>query len=199
MLVGLVKPDSGRVLLDQKDLTQLPMFERARLGIGYLPQEASIFRKLSVEDNIRSILELTDLDRVAQAQKTESLIAEFNLERVRRTRGDLLSGGERRRTEMARALATDPAFMLLDEPFAGVDPIAVEDIQQIIFALKRRNIGVLITDHNVQETLSITDQATLLFEGKILRQGTTESMADDPEVRRLYLGRNFEFKRKSFD
>ncbi len=199
MLVGLVKPDSGRVLLDQKDLTQLPMFERARLGIGYLPQEASIFRKLSVEDNIRSILELTDLDRVAQAQKTESLIAEFNLERVRRTRGDLLSGGERRRTEMARALATDPAFMLLDEPFAGVDPIAVEDIQQIIFALKRRNIGVLITDHNVQETLSITDQATLLFEGKILRQGTTESMADDPEVRRLYLGRNFEFKRKTFD
>ena len=188
MLVGLVKPDSGRVLLDQKDLTQLPMFERARLGIGYLPQEASIFRKLSVEDNIRSILELTDLDRVAQAQKTESLIAEFNLERVRRTRGDLLSGGERRRTEMARALATDPAFMLLDEPFAGVDPIAVEDIQQIIFALKRRNIGVLITD-----------QATLLFEGKILRQGTTESMADDPEVRRLYLGRNFEFKRKTFD
>lgn len=199
MLVGLVKPDSGRVLLDQKDLTQLPMFERARLGIGYLPQEASIFRKLNVEDNIRAILELTDLDRVAQAQKTESLIAEFNLERVRRTRGDLLSGGERRRTEMARALATDPAFMLLDEPFAGVDPIAVEDIQQIIFALKRRNIGVLITDHNVQETLSITDQATLLFEGKILRQGTTESMADDPEVRRLYLGRNFEFKRKSFD
>ena len=199
MIVGLVKPDSGRVLLDQKDLTQLPMFERARLGIGYLPQEASIFRKLSVEDNIRAILELTDLDRVAQAQKTESLIAEFNLERVRRTRGDLLSGGERRRTEMARALATDPAFMLLDEPFAGVDPIAVEDIQQIIFALKRRNIGVLITDHNVQETLSITDQATLLFEGKILRQGTTESMADDPEVRRLYLGRNFEFKRKSFD
>jgi lipopolysaccharide export system ATP-binding protein len=199
MLVGLVKPDSGRVLLDQKDLTQLPMFERARLGIGYLPQEASIFRKLSVEENIRAILELTDLDRVAQAQKTESLIAEFNLERVRRTRGDLLSGGERRRTEMARALATDPAFMLLDEPFAGVDPIAVEDIQQIIFALKRRNIGVLITDHNVQETLSITDQATLLFEGKILRQGTTESMADDPEVRRLYLGRNFEFKRKSFD
>ena len=199
MLVGLVKPDSGRVLLDQKDLTQLPMFERARLGIGYLPQEASIFRKLSVEDNIRSILELTDLDRMAQAQKTESLIAEFNLERVRRTRGDLLSGGERRRTEMARALATDPAFMLLDEPFAGVDPIAVEDIQQIIFALKRRNIGVLITDHNVQETLSITDQATLLFEGKILRQGTTESMADDPEVRRLYLGRNFEFKRKTFD
>ena len=199
MLVGLVKPDSGRVLLDQKDLTQLPMFERARLGIGYLPQEASIFRKLSVEDNIRAILELTDLDRVAQAQKTESLIAEFNLDRVRRTRGDLLSGGERRRTEMARALATDPAFMLLDEPFAGVDPIAVEDIQQIIFALKRRNIGVLITDHNVQETLSITDQATLLFEGKILRQGTTESMADDPEVRRLYLGRNFEFKRKSFD
>jgi len=199
MLVGLVKPDSGRVLLDQKDLTQLPMFERARLGIGYLPQEASIFRKLSVEDNIRAILELTDLDRVAQAQKTESLIAEFNLERVRRTRGDLLSGGERRRTEMARALATDPAFMLLDEPFAGVDPIAVEDIQQIIFALKRRNIGVLITDHNVQETLSITDQATLLFVGRILRQGTTESMADDPEVRRLYLGRNFEFKRKSFD
>ena len=199
MLVGLVKPDSGRVLLNQKDLTQLPMFERARLGIGYLPQEASIFRKLSVEDNIRAILELTDLDRVAQAQKTESLIAEFNLERVRRTRGDLLSGGERRRTEMARALATDPAFMLLDEPFAGVDPIAVEDIQQIIFALKRRNIGVLITDHNVQETLSITDQATLLFEGKILRQGTTESMADDPEVRRLYLGQNFEFKRKSFD
>jgi len=198
MLVGLVKPDSGRVLLDQKDLTQLPMFERARLGIGYLPQEASIFRKLSVEDNIRSILELTDLDRVAQAQKTESLIAEFNLERVRRTRGDLLSGGERRRTEMARALATDPAFMLLDEPFAGVDPIAVEDIQQIIFALKRRNIGVLITDHNVQETLSITDQATLLFEGKILRQGTTESMADDPEVRRLYLGRNFELKRKDY-
>lgn len=199
MLVGLVKPDSGRVLLDQKDLTQLPMFERARLGIGYLPQEASIFRKLSVEDNIRAILELTDLDREAQAQKAESLIAEFNLERVRRTRGDLLSGGERRRTEMARALATDPAFMLLDEPFAGVDPIAVEDIQQIIFALKRRNIGVLITDHNVQETLSITDQATLLFEGKILRQGTTESMADDPEVRRLYLGRNFEFKRKTFD
>ena len=199
MLVGLVQPDSGKVMLDDKDLTHLPMFERARLGLGYLPQEASIFRKLSVEDNIRAVLELTDLDREAQNQKAESLLAEFNLERVRKTRGDLLSGGERRRTEMARALATDPAFMLLDEPFAGVDPIAVEDIQKIIFALKRRNIGVLITDHNVQETLSITDQATLLFEGKILRQGSTEDMAQDPEVRRLYLGKSFEFKRKSFE
>jgi len=199
MLVGLVQPDSGKVMLDQKDLTNLPMFERARLGLGYLPQEASIFRKLSVEDNIRAILELTGLEREAQNQKAESLLTEFNLDRVRKTRGDLLSGGERRRTEMARALATDPAFMLLDEPFAGVDPIAVEDIQQIIFALKRRNIGVLITDHNVQETLSITDQATLLFEGKILRQGPTEEMAEDPEVRRLYLGKSFEFKRKSFD
>jgi lipopolysaccharide export system ATP-binding protein len=199
MLVGLVQPDSGKVMLDHKDLTHLPMFERARLGLGYLPQEASIFRKLSVEDNIRAVLELTDLDREVQNQKAESLLAEFNLERVRKTRGDLLSGGERRRTEMARALATDPAFMLLDEPFAGVDPIAVEDIQKIIFALKRRNIGVLITDHNVQETLSITDQATLLFEGKILRQGSTEDMAQDPEVRRLYLGKSFEFKRKSFE
>ena len=198
MLVGLVKPDSGRVLLDQKDLTQLPMFERARLGIGYLPQEASIFRKLSVEDNIRAILELTDLDRVAQAQKTESLIAEFNLERVRRTRGDLLSGGERRRTEMARALATDPAFMLLDEPFAGVDPIAVEDIQAIVAKLKYKNIGILITDHNVTETLSICDRAYLLIEGRIFKHGTAEELAADEQVRKLYLGRNFELKRKDW-
>jgi len=167
------------------------MFERARLGIGYLPQEASIFRKLSVEDNIRSILELTDLDPEAQAQKTESLIAEFNLERVRRTRGDLLSGGERRRTEMARALATDPAFMLLDEPFAGVDPIAVEDIQEIVAKLKHRNIGILITDHNVHETLTITDRSYLLFEGSILKAGTAEELANDEQVRRVYLGQNF--------
>ena len=199
MLVGLIKADSGKVMLDSQDITQLPMYQRARLGLGYLPQEASVFRKLSVEDNLLAVLEITRLDPKQQRAKAEELIQDFNLDKVRHNRGDLLSGGERRRTEMARALATDPAFMLLDEPFAGVDPIAVEDIQHIIYALKRRNIGVLITDHNVQETLSITDEATLLFEGSILRQGATEDMAEDPEVRRLYLGKNFEFKRKTFE
>jgi lipopolysaccharide export system ATP-binding protein len=199
MLVGLIKADSGRVWLDQREITTLPMYQRARLGIGYLPQESSIFRKLTVEENLRAVLETTRLSDSDQRAKANSLIREFNLDKVRHTRGDLLSGGERRRTEMARALATDPAFILLDEPFAGVDPIAVEDIQHIIYSLKRRDIGVLITDHNVQETLSITDQATLLFEGNILRQGPAEIMAADPEVRRLYLGRNFEFKRKSFE
>jgi len=199
MLVGLIKADGGRVWVDQRDITTLPMYQRARIGIGYLPQESSIFRKLTVEENLRAVLETTKLSAADQRAKANSLLEEFNLGRVRHNRGDLLSGGERRRTEMARALATDPAFILLDEPFAGVDPIAVEDIQHIIYSLKRRNIGVLITDHNVQETLSITDEATLLFEGSILRQGPAELMAADPEVRRLYLGRNFEFKRKSFD
>lgn len=196
MVVGFIKPFSGQVYLDDQEITKLAMYKRARNGIGYLPQEASIFRKLSVEDNIRAVLEMTDLSKAEQRDKLESLIQEFSLEKVRKGNGDTLSGGERRRTEIARALATDPKFILLDEPFAGIDPIAVEDIQQIVAQLKSRNIGILITDHNVQETLSITDRAYLMYEGRILKEGTAESLADDEEARRLYLGSNFELRKK---
>lgn len=197
MFVGLVQPDTGSVYLDQQNISSLPMYKRAQLGIGYLPQEASVFRELSVEDNIRAILEMTNLPQAEQESKLESLIEEFGLGRVRKNLGKVLSGGERRRTEIARALATDPKFILLDEPFAGVDPIAVEDIQGIVAKLKEKNIGILITDHNVQETLSITDRAYLLFEGKLLKQGTAEELANDPLVRKVYLGQNFELKRKA--
>lgn len=197
MFVGLVQPDAGSVYLDQQNISSLPMYKRAQLGIGYLPQEASVFRELSVEDNIRAILEMTNLPQAEQESKLESLIEEFGLGRVRKNLGKVLSGGERRRTEIARALATDPKFILLDEPFAGVDPIAVEDIQGIVAKLKEKNIGILITDHNVQETLSITDRAYLLFEGKLLKQGTAEELANDPLVRKVYLGQNFELKRKA--
>ncbi|WKZ68000.1 MAG: LPS export ABC transporter ATP-binding protein [Flavobacteriales bacterium] len=195
-IVGLIKPNDGRVLLDDTDITALPMYKRAKLGIGYLPQEASVFRKLSVEDNIRAILEMTGRSKAEQAAKLETLLDEFSLQHVRRNMGDVLSGGERRRTEIARALANEPRFILLDEPFAGVDPIAVEDIQSIVAQLKQRNIGVLITDHNVQETLSITDRAYLLIEGSIFRQGTAEELAGDEQVRLRYLGKSFELKRK---
>jgi lipopolysaccharide export system ATP-binding protein len=195
MIVGLVKPNSGKVYLDNEDITDVAMYKRAQKGIGYLPQEASVFRQLSVEDNIRAILEMTGRTKQEQQDKLESLISEFNLHKVRKSNGDTLSGGERRRTEIARALATDPKFILLDEPFAGVDPIAVEDIQAIVSKLKEKNIGVLITDHNVQETLSITDRAYLLFEGKILKQGTAEELAADEQVRKVYLGQNFELRR----
>ncbi len=196
MIVGLVKPAEGVIRLDGKDITRLPMFRRAKMGIGYLPQEASVFRKLSVEDNIAAVLEMTGLTKADQHAKLERLIGEFGLENVRKSNGDVLSGGERRRTEIARALAVDPKFILLDEPFAGIDPIAVEDIQGIVSGLRDRNIGVLITDHNVQETLSITDRAYLLFEGKILRSGSAEELAADEQVRRVYLGQNFELRRK---
>ena len=195
MIVGLVKPNEGRVFLDGDDITDLPMYKRAQKGIGYLPQEASVFRKLSVEDNIKAILEMTRLTKAEQQHKLERLLDEFSLGQVRKNMGDVLSGGERRRTEIARALATEPKFILLDEPFAGVDPIAVEDIQGIVSQLKKRNIGVLITDHNVQETLSITDRAYLLFEGKILKQGTAEELAEDEQVRKVYLGQNFVLRR----
>lgn len=191
MIVGLIKPMSGHVFLDDRDITALPMYKRAQLGIGYLPQEASVFRKMSVENNIASVLQMTKLSRSDQHKKLETLIDEFGLQNVRKSNGDVLSGGERRRTEIARALATDPKFILLDEPFAGIDPIAVEDIQQIVEQLKFKKIGVLITDHNVQETLSITDRAYLLFEGKILKQGSAEDLANDPQVRKVYLGQNF--------
>jgi lipopolysaccharide export system ATP-binding protein len=197
MCVGLVKPDKGKIFLDDKDITKLPMYKRAQFGIGYLPQEASVFRDLSVEDNIKAILEMTKLSKVQQEEKLETLIEEFSLGRVRTNLGKVLSGGERRRTEIARALATDPNFILLDEPFAGVDPIAVEDIQSIVAKLKDRNIGILITDHNVQETLSITDRAYLLFEGQLLKQGNAEELANDELVRKVYLGQNFELRRKS--
>ncbi|MFZ9387234.1 MAG: LPS export ABC transporter ATP-binding protein [Chitinophagaceae bacterium] len=197
-VVGLVKPDEGKVFLNNQDITALPMYKRAQMGIGYLPQEASVFRKLSVEDNISAILEMTPLSREEQKQKLESLMSEFRLQHVRKNNGDLLSGGERRRTEIARALSVDPKFILLDEPFAGIDPIAVEDIQAIVARLKYKNIGILITDHNVTETLSICDRAYLLIEGKIYKHGTAEELADDEEVRRLYLGRNFELKRKDW-
>ena len=197
MAVGLVKPNSGKVFLDDKDITSLPMYKRARLGLGYLAQEASVFRSLTVEENIRAVLEMTDLSRADQKQKVEELLEEFHLTHVRKSKGMVLSGGERRRTEIARSLAVDPKFILLDEPFAGVDPIAVEDIQSIVAKLKHKNIGILITDHNVNETLSITDRAYLLFEGKILKQGSAEELAEDEVVRRVYLGQNFELKRKS--
>lgn len=196
MMVGLVKPDSGSVFLDGKDITKLPMYKRAQLGIGYLPQEVSVFRKLSVEDNIMAILEMGPLPKAEREAKLEKLLEEFSLGHVRKNLGDRLSGGEKRRTEIARALATDPKFILLDEPFAGVDPIAVEDIQAIVWELKKRNIGILITDHNVQETLSITDRAYLLFEGQILKSGTAEELAADEQVRKVYLGQNFELRRK---
>ena len=196
MIVGFIRPDEGSIFLDDEDITKLPMYRRAQKGIGYLPQEASVFRKLSVEDNIKAVLEMTNLTKEEQKNKLESLIDEFGLEKVRKSRGDLLSGGERRRTEIARSLATNPKFILLDEPFAGVDPIAVEDIQTIVSQLRHRNIGILITDHNVQETLTITDRAYLLFEGKLLKSGTAEELAEDEQVRKVYLGQNFEFKRK---
>jgi lipopolysaccharide export system ATP-binding protein len=197
-VVGLVKPDSGKVFLGEEDITTLPMYRRAKKGIGYLPQEASVFRKLSVEDNIKAVLEMTKMSRADQKEKLEELLSEFRLHHVRKNNGDTLSGGERRRTEIARALAVNPKFILLDEPFAGVDPIAVEDIQEIIAKLKYKDIGILITDHNVNETLSICDRAYLLIDGKIFRHGTAEELAGDEHVRRLYLGRNFELKRKDY-
>ncbi len=197
MVVGLIKPDEGSVFLDEMDITKLPMYERAKLGIGYLPQEASIFRKMSVEDNIAAVLEITSLSKEAQKEKLEALLLEFRLTHVRKSMGDVLSGGERRRTEIARALAVNPKFILLDEPFAGIDPIAVEDIQIIVEQLKYRNIGILITDHNVQETLSITDRAYLLYDGSILKSGTAEELASDEQVRKLYLGQNFELRKKA--
>jgi lipopolysaccharide export system ATP-binding protein len=191
MMVGLVRPDEGRVFLDDVEITKLPMYKRAQMGIGYLPQEVSVFRNLSVEDNIMAILEMTKLTKEERSEKLEQLLEEFSLTHVRKNLGNRLSGGEKRRTEIARALATNPKFVLLDEPFAGVDPIAVEDIQSIISELKKRNIGILITDHNVQETLSITDRAYLLFEGSILKSGTAEELASDEQVRKVYLGQNF--------
>jgi lipopolysaccharide export system ATP-binding protein len=197
-VVGLVKPDSGEVYLNDINITKLPMYKRAKMGIGYLPQEASVFRKLSVEDNITAVLEMTNLKKSEQKEKLESLLNEFRLQHVRKNNGDTLSGGERRRTEIARALAVDPKFILLDEPFAGVDPIAVEDIQEIIAKLKYKNIGILITDHNVNETLSICDRAYLLIDGAIFKHGTAEELAGDEHVRRLYLGKNFELKRKDY-
>lgn len=196
MTVGFIKPNEGRVFLDEEDITQLAMYRRAQKGIGYLPQEASVFRKMSVENNIKAVLEMTTLSEAVQTEKLESLIDEFNLHKVRKSNGDTLSGGERRRTEIARALATSPNFILLDEPFAGIDPIAVEDIQYIVAKLKTKNIGILITDHNVQETLSITDRAYLMFEGSLLKAGTAEELAADEVVRKVYLGKHFEFKRK---
>jgi lipopolysaccharide export system ATP-binding protein len=191
MIVGLVKPDEGTVFLDHKNITHFPMYKRAQLGIGYLPQEVSVFRKLSVEDNIMAILEMTNLNKIERKERLEQLLEEFSLTHVRKNLGNKLSGGEKRRTEIARALATNPKFVLLDEPFAGVDPIAVEDIQSIVSDLKKKNIGILITDHNVQETLSITDRAYLLFEGNILKTGTAEELASDEQVRKVYLGQNF--------
>jgi len=195
MIVGLVSPNEGQVFLDGKDITNLAMYKRAQLGLGYLPQENSVFRKMSIEDNIMSVLELTKKTKAEREAKLEELISEFGLNHVRTNLGQSLSGGERRRTEIARALATEPKYVLLDEPFAGVDPIAVEDIQNIVAKLKRKNIGVLITDHNVQETLAITDRTYLLFEGKILKQGTAEELAADEMVRKVYLGENFELRK----
>ena len=194
MMVGLVSPNVGNVFLGEKNITELPMYKRAKMGIGYLAQEASIFRKMSVEDNLLSVLEMTNQSKEQQKEKCESLLSEFSLQNIRKNMGGLLSGGERRRAEIARALATNPKFILLDEPFAGVDPIAVEDIQQIVATLKNKNIGILITDHNVHETLSITDRAYLLFEGKILKAGTAEDLATDEKVRKVYLGKNFELR-----
>ena len=199
MIVGLIKPDGGKISLNNNDITKFPMYLRAQNGIGYLAQEASVFRKLSIEDNIKAVLELTNLSKEEQNLKLESLLDEFQLQKIRTSRGDLLSGGERRRTEIARALATDPKFVLLDEPFAGVDPIAVEDIHKIIFHLKKRKIGILITDHNVQETLAITDRTYLMFEGNILKSGKPEDLAKDELVRKVYLGQNFEFRKKKLE
>ena len=196
MIVGLVKPNDGAIFLDNEEITTFPMYQRAQNGIGYLAQEASVFRKLSVEDNILSVLQLTKLSKKEQLDKMEELLEEFGLNHIRKNRGDLLSGGERRRTEIARALATSPNFVLLDEPFAGVDPVAVEDIQRIIAHLKNKNIGILITDHNVQETLAITDKTYLMFEGKILKAGSPEELAQDEMVRKVYLGQNFELRKK---
>ncbi len=196
MIVGLVQPNEGTIFLDNTDITSEAMYRRAQLGLGYLPQEASVFRKLSVEDNIMAVLELSGKSKQQQKDDLERLLDEFGLQHIRTNRGDFLSGGERRRTEIARALATDPKFILLDEPFAGVDPIAVEDIQQIVKGLTKKNIGILITDHNVQETLSIVDNAYLLFEGRILKSGTAEELAMDEQVRKVYLGKNFELRRK---
>ena len=198
MIVGLVQPNSGKIFLEEQDITTLPMYKRAKLGIGYLAQEASVFRKLSVEENILAVLEMTILSKAQQKEKMESLLEEFSLTHVRKNLGMVLSGGERRRTEIARALAVDPKFVLLDEPFAGVDPIAVEEIQTIVAKLKTKNIGILITDHNVNETLSITDRAYLMFEGRLLKAGTAEELAADEQVRKVYLGTQFELKRKNF-
>lgn len=198
MIVGLIKPNQGKIFLNDEEITYEPMYKRAQKGIGYLAQEASVFRKLTVEENILAILQMTTLTKVEQQEKLEELIDEFSLHKVRTNRGDLLSGGERRRTEIARALAANPNFILLDEPFAGVDPIAVEEIQSIVSKLKNKNIGILITDHNVQETLSITDRAYLLFEGSILKSGTAEELAEDEQVRRVYLGKNFVLRQKTF-
>jgi lipopolysaccharide export system ATP-binding protein len=195
MIVGMVKPNSGKIFLDEHDITKEPMYKRAQLGIGYLPQEASVFRKLSIEDNLYAILEMTKLTKKEQEMKAERLLDEFGLHHVRKNLGDQLSGGERRRTEIARALATDPKFILLDEPFAGVDPIAVEDIQQVVSKLKDKNIGILITDHNVHETLSITDRAYLLYSGSVIKSGTAEELAADEQVRKVYLGQNFELRK----
>jgi len=196
MIVGLIKPNSGTIFLDKTNITKFPMYKRAQNGIGYLAQEASVFRKLSIEDNIMSVLQLTKYSKKEREMKMESLIEEFSLGHIRKSRGDLLSGGERRRTEIARALATDPKFILLDEPFAGVDPVAVEDIQRIVAQLKNKNIGILITDHNVQETLAITDRTYLMFEGSILKHGQPEELAEDEMVRKVYLGQNFELRKK---
>lgn len=196
IIVGLIKPNEGQIYLDEDNITHLPMYKRAKLGIGYLAQEASVFRGLTVEENLMAVLEMSTLSKAAQKEKMESLLEEFSLTQVRKNMGVVLSGGERRRTEIARALAVDPKFVLLDEPFAGVDPIAVEEIQSIVAKLKEKNIGILITDHNVTETLSITDRAYLMFEGKLLKEGTAEELANDPQVRKVYLGKHFELKRK---
>ena len=197
MIVGLIKPNSGSIFLDDREITKFPMYKRAQNGIGYLAQESSVFRKMSVEDNIHSVLQMTDLSKKEQNDKVESLLDEFGLQAIRKSRGDLLSGGERRRTEIARALATSPSFILLDEPFAGVDPLAVEDIQKIVRDLTKKNIGILITDHNVQETLAITDRTYLMFEGSILKDGKPEELASDEMVRKVYLGKNFELRKKT--
>lgn len=199
MTVGLIKPNGGAIFLDDKEITKFPMYKRAQSGIGYLAQEASVFRKLSIEDNILSVLQMTKLSKKEQQDKMESLIEEFGLGHIRKNRGDLLSGGERRRTEIARALATDPSFILLDDPFAGVDPVAVEDIQRIVARLTQKNIGILITDHNVQETLAITDRTYLMFEGSILKAGKPEMLASDEMVRKVYLGKNFELRKKKLE
>jgi len=198
MIVGLIKPFSGKVFLDDKEITDMPMYKRAQLGIGYLAQEASVFRHLSIEDNLRAVMQFTKLSKAEQNERTESLLEEFGLQHIRKSKGIQLSGGERRRTEIARALAVNPNFILLDEPFAGVDPIAVEDIQSIVSKLKTKNIGILITDHNVHETLSIVDRAYLMFEGSILKAGSAEELADDKHVRKVYLGQNFELRKKDF-